>query len=392
MGIIGLLFLGIWLFYIGRGLPGLLQITQLRKSSQSELPEGYREWPRVSIIVAACNEERSIDEAIRSLLTIHYPSYELIAINDRSTDHTGQILDAIHREFPNVQVQHIKKLPEGWLGKNHALYQGAKAAQGEWLLFTDADVVFDPRALSIAMRHVLFNQYDHLALAPRMISSRFWLRGLIFLFMFNLMLFFRPQNAKNPRSDAHMGVGAFNLIRREVYEAIGTHKAIRMRPDDDLKLGERVKRAGFKQDFGVAEEILRVEWYSSIMEMMRGLEKNTMAPFDYRISQLLFGLIPLSVLYLLPYIGPFVTQGWVRVVYWIMFSCCLLYFCLHDRFSLRSVVYYLLFPILVPLFIYALGRAAILTWKRGGIVWRGTLYPLDVLREKQTPPRKPAGN
>ena len=389
MGIIGIVFLGIWFFYIARGLPGLLRMTQLRKSSNRELPEGFRKWPKVSIIVAACNEERSIDEAIHSLLTIKYPDYEIITVNDRSTDGTGRILDTIHQQNPSVRVKHIEELPEGWLGKNHALYQGARQAQGEWLLFTDADVVFEPHALTIAMSHVLRHGYDHLALAPRMISSRFWLRGLIFLFMFNLMLFFRPQYAKNPRSDAHMGVGAFNLIRSDVYQAIGTHEAIRMRPDDDLKLGERVKRAGFKQDFGLAEEILRVEWYPSIRDMMRGLEKNTMAPFEYRTSLLLVGLVPLAALYLLPFVGPFVTNGWTRGIYAIMFFCCLFYFSLHDRFSLRSVVYYLLFPILVSLFIYMLGRAAILTWKRGGIVWRGTLYPLEVLKEKTQPVTRP---
>ncbi|MGD8189353.1 glycosyltransferase [Brevibacillus ginsengisoli] len=385
MGILGIIFLGIWLGLIGRGLPGLLRMTQLRRTSKVELPASYHKWPKVSIIVTACNEERSIDEAIRSLLAIDYPDYEIIAINDRSTDGTGRILDEIHHRNPKVQVLHIEKLPEGWLGKNHALYQGTKQAHGDWLLFTDADVVFDPRVLSIAMSHVLYQGYDHLALAPKMVSSRFWLRGLIFLFMFNLMLFFCPQNAKNPRSNAYMGVGAFNLIRSDVYQAIGTHQVIRMRPDDDLKLGERVKRLGYKQDFGLAEEILRVEWYPSILDMMRGLEKNTMAPFEYRASLLLLGLIPLSLLYLLPFIGLFVTSGWNRAVYLLMFFCCLLYFSLHDRFSFRSVVYYLLFPILVPLFIYTLGRAAILMWKRGGIIWRGTLYPLETL--KMTKPR-----
>lgn len=381
MGIVGIVFLVTWLVYIGRGLPGLLRITQLHQNSETQLPTTYEEWPSVSIIVAACNEERSIAEAIQSILKIEYPRYEIIAINDRSSDRTGQILDEIHRKNPQVKVIHIEELPQGWLGKNHALFQGAKQAKGEWLLFTDADVVFDPHALTIAMRHVLQEGYDHLALAPRMISSQFWLRGLIYLFMFNLMLFFRPQNAKNPRSDAHMGVGAFNLIRSSVYRSIGTHEAIRMRPDDDLKLGECVKRAGYKQDFGLAEEILRVEWYFSVSEMMRGLEKNTMAPFEYRTYYLLLGLVPLSLLYLLPFVGPFVTEGWAQGVYLFMLVCSFLYFSLHDRFSWISVVYYLLFPILVPQFIYMLARAAILTWKRGGIVWRGTLYPLEVLRE-----------
>lgn len=382
MLLIGVLFFVVWFVFIVRGLPGLLKITQLLPSSSRQLPHPYTEWPQVSVIVTACNEERGIRQALQSLLSLEYPHYEIIAINDRSSDRTGDILASLAKQDPRIRAVHIDELPSGWLGKNHALYQGACTAKGEWILFTDADVVFHPSALTIAMSHVLQKQIDHLALAPRMISYYFWLRGFIYFFLFNLLLVFRPQNAKNPKSEAYMGVGAFNLIKSSTYKEIGTHQVIRNRPDDDLKLGELVKKKGFAQDFGIAEELLQVEWYQTIPEMIRGLEKNTMAPFEYQPVRLVLSLIPFAFMYFLPFVGPFASEGWTRVMYIVMFLLCLFYFCLYDRFSLMSIVYFLLSPILASLYIYTLVRAAYLTVRRGGIVWRGTLYPLKMLQKK----------
>lgn len=379
---IGAIFFGVWLVFILLGLPGMLTITQLLPSSSRTLPEPYKEWPLVSIIVTACNEERGIKDALQSLLSLDYPHYEIIAINDRSTDGTGDILDLLAMDDDRIQAVHIRDLPPDWLGKNHALYHGAYKARGEWILFTDADVVFHPTALTIAMAHVLLHRFDHLALAPRMISQYFWLRGFIYFFLFNLLLVFRPQNAKNPKSDAYMGVGAFNLMKAATYQEIGTHQVIRNRPDDDLKLGELVKQAGHAQDFGIAEDLLRVEWYQTVPEMIRGLEKNTMAPFEYQPVRLLLSMVPFAFMYFLPFIGPFVTDGWTQAMYIILIAMCFFYFCLYDRFSFSSIVYFLLSPILASLYIYTLVRAAYLTVKRGGIVWRGTLYPLQMLRKK----------
>ncbi len=381
---LGLCFLLVWVILILLGLPGLIAITQLRLPSAQEMSASDSEaWPTVSIVVAACNEERSIAAGLGSLLALDYPDVEIIAINDRSTDRTGAIIRELACREPRLRCLDIDALPAGWLGKNHALHQGAKAAHGEWLLFTDADVVFHPLALKLAIRHAKTAKLDHLALAPKMKAKGLLLQSLVFLFMFNLMLFFRPQYAKYAWSTAHMGVGAFNLIKKQVYEAIGTHEVIRMRPDDDLKLGHRVKQMGFRQDFAIADSLLAVEWYSSIGEMVRGLEKNTMAPFEYRVPLLLVGLIPLTMFYLLPFVGPFLTGGWGRTVYLAMLVIVFLYFSLHERFAPISIVHFLLFPLSVPLLIFALARAALLTWLRKGIVWRGTLYPLHALRSSE---------
>lgn len=385
MNALGLFFLIVWLAFIALGLPGLLRMTRLtlpteNAAGETQIPEPVGGWPSVSIIVTACNEEATIGAGLRSLCTIDYPGLAIIAINDRSTDRTGDVMRRIASEHPMLTIMEVTELPPGWLGKNHALAKGAACARGDWLLFTDADVVFHPLALKIAMRHALSEQLDHLAAAPLMKAKGVLLQGLVLLFMYNLMIFFHPQDAKSSRSRAHMGVGAFNLLRKSVYQAVGGHEPIRMRPDDDLKLGRMIKHSGYRQDFVFAEDVLEVEWYPSIREMMRGLEKNTLAPFEYRASLLLLGLIPLGLFYLLPFVGIVAAQGWGRLLYVAMLAVSLVYFCLHGRNGWRYVGYYWLFPLTVPLLLYALARAAILTWWRGGIVWRGTLYPLKWLK------------
>ncbi|MGE5701716.1 MAG: glycosyltransferase [Clostridia bacterium] len=386
MTALGVLFLLVWIVLVARGLPGLLRMTQMKASERNDGANGdsasLQPLPSVSIIVTACNEEQSIEKGLRSLLTIDYPQLEIIAINDRSIDRTGEIMHRVASSFPQLRIMEIKELPAGWLGKNHALQQGANEAKGEWLLFTDADVIFHPQALKIAMRHALNEHLDHLALAPFMKAKGALLNSLVYLFMYNLMIFFRPQYAKSPHSKAHMGVGAFNLIRADVYHALGGHEPIRMRPDDDLKLGRMIKEHGYRQDFAYAEELLEVEWYPGLRDMIQGLEKNTMAPFEYRVPLLLVGLIPLGLFYLLPFAGLILAEGWGKVVYAVMLFISLAYFCLHGQFSWKMVGYYFLFPITVPILLYALARAALLTWKRGGIVWRGTLYPLEWLKQK----------
>lgn len=384
---LGVVFLFVWTMLVLLGLPGLTGFSILRIPSTNIFSgKSVQEWPSVSIIVAACNEEKTIEQGLASLLTLDYPKLEVIALNDRSTDHTAEIMHRLAGRFPQLRVMDITSLPEGWLGKNHALYRGAQAATGDWLLFTDADVVFHPLALKAAILHAVKNNLDHLCLAPKIKCNSVLLKGLVLLFMYNFLLFLIPQYARHRRFRAHMGVGAFNLIQTDVYRAVGTHRAIRMRPDDDMRLGKLVKQCGFQQDFAVGEDLLEVEWYHSVDQMIRGLEKNTMAPFEYRVLLLLFGLVPLTFFYLLPFIGPFVTTGWGRAVYAAMFFISFGYFLLLSRFRLATALYFFLFPITVPLLVYTLGRAAFLTWKRGGIVWRDTYYALELLRNPESNP------
>src|SRR5580700_12136111 len=196
--------------------------------------------PRVSIIVPARNEEESIEQALRALLALDYDNYEVIAVNDRSTDSTGAIMERVaegqsQNSHPSVlRVIHHTELPDGWLGKTHAMWTAANQATGDWLLFTDADVLFKPQSLRRALVYAESVPADHVVLFPRMIMKRPGEYMMIAFFQTMFMFGHRPWKVADPSTDDHMGVGAFNLVRRRVYDAVGTYEALRMEVLDDM--------------------------------------------------------------------------------------------------------------------------------------------------------------
>src|SRR5262245_48433213 len=244
-------------------------------------PPELEQWPSVSLIAPARNEERNIERAVRSLLTLDYPEREITIVNDRSTDRTGEILDHLAAEFPQLNVVHLTALPAGWLGKNHALQVGADRSHGQWLLFTDADVLFEPSALRRAISYAIANEVDHLAATPEARMPTWFLQAFVVTFAVYFSLWIRLWWIRNPKSTAHVGIGAFNLVRAEAYRAVGGHEPIRMRPDDDMKLGKILKVAGYRPDLVNGDDFLVVHWYASIAEMLRGLEKNTFSTTEY---------------------------------------------------------------------------------------------------------------
>ena len=246
--------------------------------------------PPLSIIAAARNEARGIEAAVTSLLRLDYPALEIVIVNDRSTDETGAILERLSNVVSSGFSRHspskivtITELPDGWLGKNYALQVGADSATGDLILFTDADIVFEPTTLRRAVALLEMQHTDHLAVIPDIDVPGVALNAFVAAFAVFFSMYARPWKVRDPRSSAHIGVGAFNLIRREVYRAIGGHRAIAMRPDDDIKLGKLVKKHGFRQDVAVGRDLITVEWYASIGELVDGLMKNAFAGVDYSL-------------------------------------------------------------------------------------------------------------
>jgi len=337
--------------------------------------------PLVSVITAARNEERNIREALGSLLALDYPNVELIAVNDRSEDKTCTILTQMAAEYPHLNVIHVTELPTGWLGKNYALWSGARQASGELLLFTDADIVMEPTVLSRAVRFLQLNRIDQLAVTPRMTMPGTFLSmfGLSFIFFFSI--FARPWKVRDTRSRCHIGIGAFNLVRIEAYRAVGGHETIRLRPDDDMKLGKILKKGGYFADVAYGPEFLSVEWYSSVGEVIRGLEKNVFAGCDYRISLVLSGVILNLLGSVFPYVAIFVTTGTTRLIYGgvVILLTLLLADC--ARFHSARPWHAIGFAPSTALFCWIILRSTILNLVQGGITWRGTFYSLKKLKE-----------
>lgn len=338
------------------------------------------DWPSVSLIAPARNEERNIERAVRSLVCLDYPRLEITLVNDRSTDRTGEILDRLAAEFPQLNVVHLTELPAGWLGKNHAMQLGADRSGGEWLLFTDADIVFEPSTLRRAIGLVLAEKLDHLAATPQSRMPTWLLQSFIVAFGMYFLLFVRAWAIRNPRSTAHVGIGAFNLVRTAAYRAIGGHEKIRMRPDDDFKLGKIIKLAGYRQALADGVGLITVDWYQSFDELVHGLEKNTFSVVEYSPAFVAFNTGSILLLNVWPFVAVLVVPGPVR---WIYVAVCLGLWTLCWLTANAMRVPWscaLPFPIAALLMAYIQWRTMLLNLWHGGIRWRDTHYPLAELR------------
>lgn len=367
----------VWIVFLLDALFGLRNVHALE--TENPLEQG----PLLSVIVAARNEEKQIKASILSQLAQTYKQVEWILVNDRSTDETGRIMDKLALVDSRIKVIHIDDLPEGWLGKNHALYSGALHASGKWLLFTDADVTYKEAAFAKALHYFERHRLDHLTAAPNLSANRFWLKTFVAFFLFGFSYFKRPWQANKPKSKIGTGIGAFNLMTKQAYEAFGTHERIKMRPDDDLQLGMKLKKEGYRQRIATALQLIEVEWYGSLKEAFVGLEKNTFAGLNYRISMVFFSIFGVFVTNVLPFIAVFSANKTIALLsLGNIIVSGLHYILIIKRMTVFSPAMFLVLPITALLFIYSIIRASYLTFKRGGIVWRGTNYSLKELREK----------
>ncbi len=366
------------LFVFGLWIYAGLMIKKLR---DLPLPEEGTPLPSVSLVAPARNEERNIEQAVRSLLKLDYPNLQITLVNDRSTDSTGQILDRLAAEFPQLNVVHLTELPAGWLGKNHAMQHGAERSSSEWILFTDADIIFEPSTLKRAIRYASETGVDHLAGAPDTKMPSWMLKCFVVTFSMNFLLFVRAWGIRNPKSSAHVGIGAFNLIRRNVFEKIEGFRPIKMRPDDDLKLGKLVKLRGFRQDLVAGGDgMIVVEWYGSVWEMVRGLEKNTYAAIDYSLPAAVFITFMMLMFNIWPYIAIFLTTGTARWLYAANIVALTLLLASSARETRNPYSCALGFPLAVLLFVFVQWRSIFLTYRNDGIQWRDTHYSLKELR------------
>jgi len=336
--------------------------------------------PKVSVIIPACNEVATIEPALKSILAMDYADLEVIAVNDRSVDRTGAVLKQIQKQYPGLQIYDISDLPEGWLGKNHALQHGAEQARGEYLLFTDADIIMEKSSLARAMNHMLENRLDHMSMFFKNIAPGGLLNALILDAGGVLLLLLKPWKAKDPNSKRYMGVGAFNLVKSTVYKAIDGHKTIAMHPIDDVMLGKMIKHSGFSQDCLLGHNFIQAEWYVTVCEFINGLMKNTFAFYNYNMANVLLGVLIVVIMSILPLLAFFFTSGITRGLFGAAVMVRILSFA--NGFSKTGInPWYSIWSLFTPfVYIYITLKAAVTTKINRGIIWRGTYYSLDELK------------
>jgi glycosyltransferase involved in cell wall biosynthesis len=337
--------------------------------------------PSVVIIIAVRNEEDKLKEALTSLCKLNYSNYRILVVNDRSTDSSGKILEELQTEYDKFTVINIDKLPKGWLGKNYALYSGYQQSKEEYLLFTDADVVFTKDVLSKAISFSLNHNLDHLTILPEIISSSPILKSVITTFIIMLTALQRPWAAKIKTSKASMGVGAFNLVKRHAYVRAGTHKAIAMRPDDDLRLAAYIKASGGAADVLYGQNELRVEWYKSIKELINGLMKNTFSGFDYNIIKVIGGVVGTLIFFVFPI--PIILIFGNAEQRMLLICMFLFQVILYWKMPGSKGKWWFAFMSMYGgmIIVYIMIKSTIITVRNGGIYWRETFYPLTALRQ-----------
>jgi glycosyltransferase involved in cell wall biosynthesis len=380
MHLLGLLcFLMIAFFWVAHGLRialGAIELPWLKDSAAAR----DADCPAVSLLFAARDEAEKLPAALETLRAIDYPGLEIVAVNDRSTDGTKQILSNGAKSDPRLRVVSIEALPEGWLGKPHALQRAFEASSSEWLLFTDADVRFRSDAIRRAVTLATTRQLDHLTLMCELEMHGFWEKTILTFFGLGFHLATNPPAVSNPRSRAYIGIGAFQLIKRSVYQASGTHRRLAMEVLDDMKLGKIVKLSGFRSAVGIAQDYVTVRWHAGFRNIIGGVTKNFFAGAEFKLRVVGLQLAGLFLANILPFLAlPFV-HGWTLLLAGASIAIAAGYHAATAWVMRASPLYALTHPIGAAIFGYMLLRSTMVTLRQGGIVWRDTFYPLEQLR------------
>ena len=371
-----------------------LQIATARRLMPPLNASLYRDpggsLPSISLLVAAKDEEDNIGPCLRSLLVQDYPDYEVIAINDRSADRTGEILDALAAEHPRLTPIHVRELQAGWFGKNNAMNEGVHRAKGQWLCFTDADCVFKtPRMLQVAMRFAQEKEADFLSVLPSHETNSFWERVIQPACSGILLIWFNPLRVNDPKRRTAYANGAFMLMRRSCYEAIGGHETVKAEVNEDIYMALLAKEAGQRLRVVSNEDLYSVRMYDSLANTWKGWTRIFYGCFR-TVRRLLLSVLLVSLASLLPWAAfvsgmlvtrlvPDASPVW-RWLGWAGLGACAAQLSVMVRFYALSrlhPLYGLLYPLGALIGLGALLNAIRRVGGRRSITWRGTTYQGD---------------
>lgn len=341
--------------------------------------------PGLMVVVPAKDEEATLGPAMETLMAQDYPWMRVIAIDDRSTDATGRILDEIAAKYPErLGVLHLTDEAEGWIAKTFAMEAAARQSRSDWLLFTDADVWFSPSLLRRALAFGEISGADHLVVAPSAVVKSWGECVLIgFLSVFGLWAL-RPWRVGDPKAkwDA-AGAGAFNLIRREAWEELGGFAPQRLAVVEDLTLARRVRAAGMRQRLVFAPGLVLVHWATGMLGLIRGMTKNLWASVGFRLWLALGLLLSLSVIFVAPLVG----LAWWRTLFpsLICLACVGVHYRTMEEITGIESRWGWLYPLGAVALFWAMLRSVFVTLWRGGVRWRSTFYSLRELRPWNSP-------
>jgi glycosyltransferase involved in cell wall biosynthesis len=346
--------------------------------TQPRLPRG----PRVSILLAARNEERRIARTVSGLLDQTDVEFELIVVNDRSTDSTSELLSDLERKHPALKVVHVESLPDGWLGKPHALHLASEAATGEWLLFTDGDVWIASDVVARAIAAAREVGVQHFCLFPGEDRQSSPAKAAL---MF-LSLAFGPVAAGVNRNSrwAVTGIGAFNLVRADAYRAVGGHRSLKFEVVDDVKLGLLLHRKGYRARVMDASREIKVRWAPDIPGLFHAIEKNMFAMFEFNVLLATAAMVLPTLIWTVTVAAAF-TGSRAGLAAGLALASTIVPALFAARRAGIGLAHALLVPLMPPILTFLIGWSTFKTLRQGGIVWRDTFYPLRDLRRGRVP-------
>ena len=343
--------------------------------------DSEKSYPRLSVIIAARNEAGTIENALKSILAQNYPNLEIILVNDRSNDGTDKILQKLAEKDPRVLIHHVEELPPGWLGKVNAMQQGFGRSTGVWLLFTDADVHFQEESLERIIDVAERSSIDYLCVIPEVQARQRLLKALYTVSLSAFFLATRIWEVKNQNS--FVGVGACGLVRRSLLSQSPGLPWLKMEVVDDLALAQLAWQVGGKLDVYWGRECLGVEWYPSMGDLIRGLEKNLFAGAQYQYWRALLGIIGILFVAVAPWLSIFSGNWLLSLTAVVAFSGYWLAWISGDKAQGVGWLERLISPLLLFVIAWALARSTYITWRQGGIKWRETFYSIAALRRGQ---------
>lgn len=361
------------ILFVSREVRGMPRLEEVDATAPIELPS-------LSVVIPARDEVDTLGPGLTSLLESRYPGLEVILVNDRSTDGTAELMSRFAEEEPRVRVVHVETLPEGWLGKLHALHRGTEAARGELLLFADADIHYSPEALARAATWMQSERLDHVTLIPHMRSASLLAEAVTGHFGAIFLWVFRPSRVNRGVPGAFVGIGAFNMVRRSTFAATPGWEWLRLEVADDVGLGFLLHRHGAKSRIGLGSQDIAVAWYDSVADMVRGLEKNL-----YIVGAgAQAGRAAVAVAGLLVPWGALVTAaiaGSLELVG--VAAACAVSAGMYATQVRSRVLAGALSPFCGPIIALAMARSAWAVQRSGQVRWRDTAYDIGELLQGQ---------
>lgn len=341
--------------------------------------------PGLIVVVPAKDEAETLPPAMETLLAQDYAWLRIVAIDDRSTDDTGALLDALAASHPErLDVVHLTEPADGWMGKTFAMEVATQRSRSEYILFTDADVWFSPSILRRALTYAEMTDADHLVVAPTAVTKTWGERTVLGFLQILALWASKPWRVADAKARWNLAAaGAFNMIRRDALEELGGLAPQRLAVVEDITLARRIRAAGMRQRLVFAPGLVLVHWAPGAWGLIRGMTKNLFATVNFRAPLLAGGMFWIVLMFLLPIAG---LAWWRTLVPSLLMLCCitLCYRLIGEVTGIRAR-YGWLYPLGAAAILWAMLRSVVVTWWRRGVLWRGTFYSLSELRQHNSP-------